>query len=114
MHGPEVVQQIAKWEPDLGLSLGAPALRKSLFRLPPLGTLNLHLGRLPEFRGGPPAFWELFRGSDRIGATVHWIDERLDTGDVAGSAEAPIYRRDSLKTAEARAAELGATILVLT
>lgn len=111
LHAPHILERVRAWRPDLGASLGAPILKAALFRIPVRGTLNLHLGKLPVFRGAPPAFWELYTGANRIGATVHWVDEGLDTGPVLGSAEAPIYPHDSMRAVEARAAELGCRVL---
>ncbi len=111
LHSTPVLERIRRWQPDLGLSIGAPILRPALFRIPKLGTLNLHLGRVPEYRGAPPGFWELYTGARRIGATVHWVDEGLDTGDVVAAAQAPIYDTDTLRRVEARAQELGHLML---
>ncbi|HEY2850580.1 MAG TPA: glycosyltransferase [Gemmatimonadaceae bacterium] len=111
MHHPYVLESVQDWEPDLAISIGAPILRAELFELPRLGTLNLHLGKVPEFRGAPPGFWELWYGAQEIGATVHWIDAGLDTGAIMESACAPIYERDTLGRVEARAAELGRALL---
>jgi len=64
------------------MSLAAPILKASLFQIPRLGTLNLHKGKLPDYRGMPPAFWEFFNGELEVGCTVHRIDGGLDTGPV--------------------------------
>lgn len=111
IHGPRVLSRVREWAPDLGLSIGAPILRPALFGIPALGTINVHLGRVPEFRGAPPGFWELHEGATEIGATVHWMNEGLDTGPVITEALAPIYAADLLADVEARAEELGARVL---
>lgn len=111
IHAREVLDQVRAWGPDLGLSLGAPILRPALFAIPSQGTINLHLGRVPEFRGAPPGFWELYEGATEIGATVHWMNEGLDTGPVIADALAPIYAEDRLADVEARAEELGTIVL---
>lgn len=67
---------------DLGIALGAPILKPALFELPRLGTINLHKGRLPDYRGMPPAFWELQNGETSVGCTVHKVEAGLDTGDI--------------------------------
>ncbi len=107
IHAPDVLERVRAWRPDAGLSVGAPILRPSLFRIPTLGTVNLHLGKVPDFRGAPPGFWELYTGANEIGATVHWMDDRVDTGPVIAHADAPIYETDTLERVEARATELG-------
>lgn len=111
IHAPEVLERVRAWSPDLGLSLGAPILRRSLFGIPARGTLNLHLGRVPQFRGAPPGFWELYEGATEIGATVHRVNDGLDTGPVVASALAPLYPTDRLEDAEARAEELGVRVM---
>jgi len=112
LHSAAVLKRVREWQPDLGLSIGAPILRPALFRIPRLGTLNLHLGHVPEYRGAPPGFWELYTGARSIGATVHLVDEGLDTGPVVGAAQAPLYETDTLARVEARARELGSRVLV--
>lgn len=67
---------------QLGIALGAPILKERLFSLPELGTINLHKGRLPDYRGMPPAFWELNNGEQTVGCTVHKVAAGLDTGDI--------------------------------
>lgn len=111
MHQRDVVDAVTAWSPDLGLSLGAPILKPSLFRIPSLGTLNVHLGKVPDFRGAPPGFWELWTGAPEVGATIHWVNEGLDTGPVVEQATAPVYPVDTLRQVEARAEELGAGLL---
>jgi len=74
--------EIRSFAPDLGLALASPILRRETFSIPKLGTLNLHKGRLPDYRGMPPAFWELWNNEGSVGCTVHWVDDRLDTGPV--------------------------------
>lgn len=111
LHAPDVLDQVRAWRPDVGLSLGAPILRSTLFGIPAFGTLNLHLGQAPQFRGAPPAFWEVYTGAQTIGATVHWVDEGLDTGPILEQATAPIYPRDSVVDVERRGTELGRIVL---
>ncbi len=111
IHSADVLARVRDWHPDLGVSLGAPILRPALFELPRHGTLNVHLGKVPEFRGAPPGFWELWFGATEVGATVHWIDKGLDTGAVVEQGTAPVYRHDTPARVEARAAELAQSLL---
>jgi methionyl-tRNA formyltransferase/peptidoglycan/xylan/chitin deacetylase (PgdA/CDA1 family) len=111
IHSPDVLEQVRAFQPDLGVSLGAPILRPPLFQIPKRGTINLHLGKVPDFRGAPPVFWEMMQGASSVGATVHWVDEGLDTGAVIAAGEAPIYSVDTLAEVEARAEELGTRVL---
>lgn len=82
INGDEACALVREEGFDLGIALGAPILKPSLFSLPRLGTINLHKGRLPDFRGMPPAFWELQHGETSVGCTVHKVEAGLDTGDI--------------------------------
>lgn len=82
LHSPESIARVQAFAPDLGLSLAAPILREPLFSAPRLGTINLHKGKVPDYRGMPPAFWELWNGEPSVGCTVHRVDAKLDTGQI--------------------------------
>jgi methionyl-tRNA formyltransferase len=111
IHAPEVLAQVQAFAPDLGLSLAAPILRRPLFGLPRLGTINLHKGKLPEFRGMPPAFWELWHDQREVGCSVHWVDERLDTGDLIAQARVERGRYATVRGLQLRLDQVGADLM---
>ena len=82
IHSEKTLSAVKAFEPTLGLSLAAPILRRSLFSIPDLGTINLHKGKVPDYRGMPPAFWELWNDEPSVGCTVHWVDDKLDSGNI--------------------------------
>ena len=89
---------------DVAISLDHTLIGEGTFSLPRGGTINVHHGSVPGYRGGPPVFWELADGLDRVGFTVHRIDAGIDTGPVLAEGEVPIERRGTLR------ATLAATI----
>jgi len=92
---------------DVAVSLENTLIEEATFSLPEHGTINLHHGAVPEYRGGPPVFWELADGRERVGFTVHRIDHGIDTGPVLAEGDVPIVRRPTLR------ATLDATIPTL-
>ncbi len=64
-----------------------------MFAIPQRGTLNLHKSLLPNYRGMPPGFWELYDGTTESGVSIHWVDEDLDTGPIVCQRplEIPVY-----------------------
>jgi peptidoglycan/xylan/chitin deacetylase (PgdA/CDA1 family) len=90
IHGADCLAAVAEFRPGLGVSLGAPILKEELFGIPESGTLNVHESLLPEYRGMPPAFWEIHDGADVTGASVHWVERSLDTGAVIVRQAVPI------------------------
>ena len=72
---------IAKLKPDLVVSAYFnQILKENILKIPRLGTLNIHPGILPAYKGVMSYFWVLKNNSDRAGVTLHWINEGIDTG----------------------------------
>lgn len=92
-HAPEVLARVESWDPDLGVIYGGPILRSELFRIPTRGTLGIHHGTVPRYRGLKTTFWEMYNGEEEAGVTVQRLNERLDTGEVALSGSVPIGER---------------------
>ena len=105
LAGPEAREALAGV--DVALSLDNALIPEATFSVPRLGVVNVHHGAVPNYRGGPPVFWELADGRDTVGFTVHRIDSGIDTGPVLAAGEVPIVRRPTL------AATLAATIPAL-
>jgi folate-dependent phosphoribosylglycinamide formyltransferase PurN len=58
--------------------------------IPRLGTFNVHMGKLPEHRGGLSAFWVLRFGDKEAGMTVHRAVEKLDAGEIVAETRFPV------------------------
>lgn len=70
-------------KPDLIIIyLMSQLLRKNIFDIPTYKTINLHPSYLPEYRGPNPWFWYYYHQKKEAGITLHFIDEREDTGDI--------------------------------
>jgi Formyl transferase len=81
---------------DLALSLDNTLISDATFSTPDRGTINVHHGAVPEYRGGPPVFWELADGLATVGFTIHQIDAGIDTGPVIARGDVEIERRRTL------------------
>lgn len=82
LRGPECRTAIAAFAPDLGVVVATPILPPSVFNLPALGCVNLHLGKAPEYRGSSPGFREMMAGEREVGVTVHRVTDVLDGGEI--------------------------------
>lgn len=47
-----------------------------------LGAVNFHPSLLPRYRGRASINWAILHGETQLGLTLHWIDDRADTGDI--------------------------------
>jgi hypothetical protein len=96
LNGEDARAALRRLGADVAISLDNGLIEEATFALPPHGTVNVHHGAVPDYRGGPPVFWELVDGRDAVGFTIHRIDGGIDTGPVLAEGEVPIERRPSL------------------
>jgi methionyl-tRNA formyltransferase len=96
----EFVADLTALTPRLSMILGYPKIfRKSLIESPELGTINLHAGPLPQYRGGSPLNWQILNGEEMAGISIIQIDEGIDTGPVLAEAKFPIGPDDAISDA---------------
>jgi methionyl-tRNA formyltransferase len=97
VNGPDFIQRVRGLAPDVIVSVAAPEIFKSeLLRVPRLGCINIHSGRLPTYRGMMPTFWQMLQGERTVTITAHLMAERLDAGDVLATQPFAVAQRDSL------------------
>ncbi|MEN8375202.1 MAG: PIG-L family deacetylase [Gemmatimonadota bacterium] len=82
VHAPDVLRWAESLRPDIGVVYGGPILKPELFDIPTRGTLGVHHGQLPEYRGKKTIFWAMFNGEKSAGVTIQKINTGLDTGEV--------------------------------
>ena len=72
-------------------------LRRAVLDTARSGALNLHPALLPHNRGAHPNVWSIV---DRTpaGVTLHYVDEHVDTGDIAAQREIPARPADTAAT----------------
>jgi len=107
VHSEDALAQVRAFGPDLAVSLAAPILKAPLFEIPRRGTLNLHKGKLPDYRGMPPAFWEFVNGEPEVGCTIHRVDSGLDTGPILVERSLPRSRYSTVRGMQLALDELG-------
>jgi len=79
----EYISYIEANEVDLIVSFSAPVVFGGrLLSAPRAGCLNLHCSLLPEFAGVMPSFWTLYMGATEVGASVHYMDSKIDNGKI--------------------------------
>jgi folate-dependent phosphoribosylglycinamide formyltransferase PurN len=111
IHSQEVLDHVRALQPDLGLIYGSPILKPRLFGIPTLGTLGIHHGKLPEYRGNKTAFWAMYNGEPVAGVTIQKVNEGLDTGSIVKEAEVQIGRK-SYPTVVRELEELGLNLYI--
>ena len=64
--------------------------------------VNTHSAPLPDFPGAHPIEDVLAAGVDETAATVHYVDEGIDTGPVIAAERVPVHADDTAETLRKR------------
>ena len=84
---------------DLLISISFGYILKSQhYKHSKYGAINLHQSILPDFRGPDPILNAIIKNEDKIGFTIHYIDEGTDTGNVLYQSLWPLLTTDTLET----------------
>jgi methionyl-tRNA formyltransferase len=83
INDPATEQQIREWSPDIIISARFSLIFKSnIERIPRLGIFNIHPGTLPGYAGLYAPLRGIFNGEEKLGCTLHRVDEGIDTGAI--------------------------------
>ena len=111
IHAESALEQVRALNPDLGLIYGGPILKPRLFQIPRLGTLGIHHGKMPQYRGKKTTFWAMYNGEETAGVTIQRINAGIDTGQIIRRGEVQIERKSVAKVTH-ELEELGFTLYV--
>ena len=100
---PDIVARVAACKPDFLFSFYYRLMLKApLLALAPRGALNIHGSLLPKYRGRVPINWAIIRGETETGATLHYMADKPDSGDIVAQTAVPILPDDTEKTSSTR------------
>jgi methionyl-tRNA formyltransferase len=102
VNGKECRRVLQTLQADLMILAGTPVIRAAILEVPRLGTLNVHQGMLPRFRGMNVIEWAVLEGYPPT-ISVHFVDAGLDTGDIIATEPVPVLTGDTLTTVRMRA-----------
>ena len=109
---PQLARRLSDLQPDFLFSFYYRSmLRPALLRVPGRGALNMHGSLLPRYRGRAPVNWAILRGERESGATLHYMVERADAGDIVDSQAVPILLDDDAREVYAKVTVAAESVL---
>ena len=87
-------------DPQLIVVSGTGLVKKKMLSIQPaIGIINLHTGLSPYIKGGPNCTnWCISTGQfNKIGNTIMWINEGIDSGNIISSELTPIKGNPELR-----------------
>ncbi len=76
------VEQMKALQPDLMVVVAFRMLPAIIWKIPKIGTFNLHASLLPQYRGAAPINHTIMNGEKVTGNTSFFIDDKIDTGKI--------------------------------
>ncbi len=109
---PQLERQLGQLAPDFLFSFYYRSLLKApLLASARRGALNMHGSLLPKYRGRAPVNWAILNGERETGATLHYMVERADAGDIVDQLAIPILEDDDARAVFAKVTVAAETIL---
>jgi methionyl-tRNA formyltransferase len=98
------------FKPEVLVLGGTRIIKPHILETPTSATINAHPGLLPMLRGSASVGWALYKDLPQ-GATVHFIDPGIDTGDIILRRELPVYHHDTYESLNYRMAQLSGRLM---
>jgi methionyl-tRNA formyltransferase len=114
LREPAFVEALEALEPDLQVVVAFRMLPEVVWRIPRLGTFNLHASLLPQYRGAAPINHAIMNGEKETGVTTFMIDEQIDTGNILLQEKTRIGHEESAGDLHDRLMVLGAGLVLET
>ncbi|MCC6197068.1 MAG: formyltransferase [Burkholderiales bacterium] len=93
-----VVERVRTHEPDFIFSFYyRQMLSPALLAIARRGALNMHGSLLPKYRGRAPVNWAVLHGEKYTGASLHYMVDKPDAGDLVDQTAVPILPDDTAR-----------------
>jgi len=106
------LQELKVLNANLQIVVAFRMLPEVVWKMPKLGTFNLHASLLPNYRGAAPINWAIINGDTKTGVTTFFIDDKIDTGAMILSAETEIEPEENAGQLHDRLMLLGSKTVV--
>lgn len=114
LKDPDFLSKLQDINAELFVVVAFRMLPEVVWKMPSLGTINLHGSLLPNYRGAAPINWAVINGENKTGVTSFYINENIDTGDILLQEEMPIYENETAGEVHDRMMHLGAEVILNT
>lgn len=101
------LEELKSLKANLQVVVAFRMLPEAVWKMPKLGTFNLHASLLPQYRGAAPINWAIINGEAVTGVTTFFIDEKIDTGAMILKEQIDIHENETAGELHDRLMDLG-------
>ena len=114
LKDPEFIQALEATAANLFVVVAFRKLPEVVWRIPELGSFNLHASLLPQYRGAAPINHAVMNGESKTGVTTFFLNQGIDTGTLIMSEEVEIGENETAGELHDRLMTQGAALVVRT
>jgi methionyl-tRNA formyltransferase len=114
LKDPEFIDNLKKLNADLFIVVAFRKLPEAVWKMPSIGTMNLHASLLPDYRGAAPINHAIINGETTTGVTTFFIDDTIDTGNILLREEVQIFPFENAGDLHYRLMKHGARLVIKT
>jgi methionyl-tRNA formyltransferase len=82
LKNPDFLKELTDLQADLFIVVAFRMLPEVVWKMPRLGTFNLHASLLPQYRGAAPINHAIINGETETGLTTFFLKQEIDTGEI--------------------------------
>ena len=106
------IEDVARYRPDvIAVASFQQIIAAATMAEARIGALNVHMSALPRHRGTDPVFWTYWDNEPDAAVTIHWMDARIDAGDIAAQQFHPFARGLASRELYMQLAAIGVELL---
>lgn len=99
----EETKKILKEEaPEIVFNQSQHIVKKDVLTIPKYGMFNRHGAPLPFYRGRLAPFWQILNNEKSGGLTFHFLNEKIDAGQIIIQKPLPIDKKDNFNSLVAK------------
>lgn len=114
LKDPEFIEALEKLKADVFIVVAFRMLPEVIWKMPAIGTINLHASLLPHYRGAAPINRAIMNGETETGVTTFFIDDKIDTGNILLREEIQIFPFENAGDLHDRLMKHGARLVIRT
>ena len=108
------IEELKALNANLQVVVAFRMLPEVVWKMPALGTFNLHASLLPDYRGAAPINWAIINGETKTGVSTFFIDEKIDTGAIILKKEIEILPKETAGELHDKLMNLGSETVIET
>ncbi|WP_197072708.1 methionyl-tRNA formyltransferase [Bizionia psychrotolerans] len=112
LKDPDFLETLEALQANIQVVVAFRMLPQAVWKMPALGTFNLHASLLPNYRGAAPINWAIINGETKTGVSTFFIDDKIDTGDMILQKPVAIEETDNVGTLHDKLMESGSHLVI--